>query len=157
VTLDDLGNIGEFVGAVAVLVTLIYLAAQIRQNSATTRAQIRQALAEEQVRYINIRATDPFIRRVLGKMFARQELDDDEAFGLTAHVVAGIRMFENYYAQYCFGTMDREDWRAIREVIKMHFQYPAYRDGFAFIEASWNVRFADEIKSIIREIDGPIV
>ena len=32
-SLEDLGNIGEFVAAVAVVVSLIYLAVQIRQNT----------------------------------------------------------------------------------------------------------------------------
>ncbi len=32
-TLDDLGNIGEFVGALAVVLSLIYLGLQIRQNT----------------------------------------------------------------------------------------------------------------------------
>lgn len=32
-TLEDLGNIGEFVGAIGVIVTMIYLAYQIRQNT----------------------------------------------------------------------------------------------------------------------------
>ncbi len=48
-TLSDLGNIGESVGVIAVVVTLIYLAVQIRQNSATARAHIRQSLAELQI------------------------------------------------------------------------------------------------------------
>ena len=33
-TLQDLGSIGEFIAAIATLVTLIYLAVQIRQNTA---------------------------------------------------------------------------------------------------------------------------
>jgi len=37
-SLEDLGNIGEFVAAIGVVVSLIYLAVQIRQNT----AQIRQ-------------------------------------------------------------------------------------------------------------------
>ena len=37
-TLSELGNIGEFVGAVAVVVSLVYLAMQIRQNTQTVRA-----------------------------------------------------------------------------------------------------------------------
>jgi hypothetical protein len=32
-SLEDLGNIGEFVAAAAVIVSLIYLAMQIRQNT----------------------------------------------------------------------------------------------------------------------------
>ena len=33
-TLEDLGNLGEFIGAIGVVVTLVYLALQIRQNTA---------------------------------------------------------------------------------------------------------------------------
>ena len=33
-TLQDLGNLGEFVGAIAVVITLVYVALQIRQNTA---------------------------------------------------------------------------------------------------------------------------
>ncbi len=45
-TLEDLGNIGEFVGAIAVVLSLIYLAVQIRQSNALARAQSRQNLLD---------------------------------------------------------------------------------------------------------------
>ena len=40
VTIVELGAIGEFVGSIAVLVTLIYLAIQVRQNTRHIRAQM---------------------------------------------------------------------------------------------------------------------
>jgi hypothetical protein len=36
--LEALGNIGDFLGGIGVVITLIYLATQIRQNTATVRA-----------------------------------------------------------------------------------------------------------------------
>ena len=49
-SLQDLGNIGEFAGAFAVLASLVYLALQIRQNTQAVRASIqqenRQSIAE---------------------------------------------------------------------------------------------------------------
>ena len=42
--LNELGNIGDFVGGLAVVATLAYLAFQIRQNTATTRVQTVQHL-----------------------------------------------------------------------------------------------------------------
>jgi hypothetical protein len=156
VTISELGSIGEFIGAIAVLVTLIYLSLQIRQNSATTRAHIRQSLADSQIAYIGSRATDPFLRKVVQKMFVAEELDEDERFGLRFHVIAGTRMFENYFAQHTIGTMDPEDWRAIREVIKLHFQFSPYRETFFAIESTWNSNFATEIKSIIDELDREV-
>ncbi len=40
-TLDNLGNIGELIGAIGVIVTLVYLAMQIRQNTGAFRVRIR--------------------------------------------------------------------------------------------------------------------
>ncbi len=49
-TIQDLGSIGEFVAALATLATLLYLAIQIRQNTASVRSasaqQILQGIAE---------------------------------------------------------------------------------------------------------------
>ena len=41
-TIQDLGAVGEFIGGVAVLVTLIYLAVQIKQNTNVHASLIRQ-------------------------------------------------------------------------------------------------------------------
>jgi len=40
VTIAELGAIGEFVGSIAVFVTLIYLSVQVRQNTRHVRAQM---------------------------------------------------------------------------------------------------------------------
>ncbi len=40
------GNFGEFFGAIAVVVTLAYLAVQIKQNTISTRSQSRQTLLD---------------------------------------------------------------------------------------------------------------
>ena len=44
-TLADLGNIGEFVASIVVVVSLIYLATQVRQNSRLLRASAIQSAA----------------------------------------------------------------------------------------------------------------
>ena len=43
---DELGAIGEIVGAVAVVVTLLYVARQIHQANAQTQAQARYSFVE---------------------------------------------------------------------------------------------------------------
>jgi hypothetical protein len=45
-TIEQLGSLGEFLGSIAVLVTLIYLAIQIRQNTRQARAASRQSLID---------------------------------------------------------------------------------------------------------------
>jgi hypothetical protein len=38
-TLQDLGNLGEFIGSIAVVITLIYVARQIRQSSEVSQTE----------------------------------------------------------------------------------------------------------------------
>jgi hypothetical protein len=44
--LEALGNLGDFIGGIAVVVTLIYLAFQIRQNTSALETASRQAISE---------------------------------------------------------------------------------------------------------------
>ena len=50
-SITELGALGEFVGAIAVVATLIYLAIQVRQNTGMMRAQIYQARSDSGQRY----------------------------------------------------------------------------------------------------------
>ena len=45
-TLDDLGNLGDLVGGIGVIATLIYLALQIRQNTTALRTSFYGQAAE---------------------------------------------------------------------------------------------------------------
>ena len=44
--LNDLANLGQIVGAIGVMITLIYLAIQIRGNTRVASAQARHAISE---------------------------------------------------------------------------------------------------------------
>ena len=44
--IEDLGNIGEFIGSLGVIFSLIYLGKQIKQQNETTRAQFGHSLTQ---------------------------------------------------------------------------------------------------------------
>jgi hypothetical protein len=46
VSISELGSLGEFISSLIVLVTLIYLAMQIRQNAHATRAGSHHAITD---------------------------------------------------------------------------------------------------------------
>ena len=156
IDISTAANIAEIGGGIAILVSLVYVAIQIRQSSATARAQTRQALADSQINYLNSRVTDPFLRDISFKMYAGKNLDDAETMALRLHVTAHIRLFENYFTQYALGTMDAEDWRAMRAVIGNHFRLEPYRHVFTVREEVWNSEFAVEVNRILGEIDAQI-
>ena len=82
---DAIGAIGELISAAAVLVTLIYLAVQVRQARKMQLAEsIRATRAERREFFIALRDS-PFIPEILGKFESGGELSEAEALRLTAH------------------------------------------------------------------------
>lgn len=152
---DAVGALAEMLGAVATVVMLAYLAVQVRQSSATARAQIRQSIADSQIQYLSSRAADPFLRRTSLKSFLGQELDMEERYGLRVHLQTHLRLFENHFAQHLLGTMAIEDWHAQRATLKLLLSNEAYRDAFLFFEkAGWNAHFAAEVERVLAEASG---
>ena len=43
---EDLGNLGDFVGGIGVMITLAYLAVQIRRNTRALRSNTHQAMMD---------------------------------------------------------------------------------------------------------------
>jgi hypothetical protein len=64
---EALGALGEIAGAAAVIVTLVYLSVQIRQNTKASRVAAVQAASENSSRFSELIAADP----VLGEVFWR--------------------------------------------------------------------------------------
>ena len=46
-TIDELGSLGEFIGSIIVLISLVYLALEIRSNTETARTSTYQAVVSE--------------------------------------------------------------------------------------------------------------
>lgn len=159
---DAVGSVAELLGGIATVATLAYLAIQIRQANAATRAEIRQSIADSQIHYLNSRAIDPFLRRVTQKSLSGLELDEEERFGLRVHLVAHLRLFENHFSQYRLGTMDEGDWRAQRQLLKgLLLHSEAYRQAYSSLTDTlgdvWNSEFAAEIEQLLAETQDAAV
>ena len=63
-TIQELGSIGELVGAIATVATLIYLAVQIRQNSAVMERTVASAMRESTNEVTRILATDHLANQI---------------------------------------------------------------------------------------------
>ncbi len=77
-----LGNYGEFVGAIAIVITLFYLAIQVRQNTRMMRASIRQARSDSSVHLYSLGATSVVaeIREKESRGEALTQLEEERMF-----------------------------------------------------------------------------
>jgi hypothetical protein len=65
--LNDLANIGQVIGAVAVVVSLFYVAHQIRQNTNAVRSATAQAVHEHFANWYQVLASDPVLSQIAAK------------------------------------------------------------------------------------------
>jgi hypothetical protein len=123
-TLQDWGSIGEVIGAIAVVVTLIYLAKQIRQNTHSMEEGRRLALAQtyqmrsDALQAMLVQAADSeHIGSIIIRLTELGYPEDVKALeGLSAAEWRRFRMWQiaqqthwdNMHYQYQQGYLDRE-------------------------------------------------
>ncbi len=130
--LQDWGAIGEVIGALAVVITLIYLAKQIRQNTHAMEEARRLALAQtyqmrsDALQAMLVDAADseyigPIIIRLTGLGYpedvtALDALTDAERGRFRMWQIAQQTHWDNMHYQYQQGYLDREYYEdAFRE------------------------------------------
>jgi len=118
---DAIGAIGEIVGAIAVLITLIYLAIQIRQNSATQRAQTHQQLALERVIGLRMISTNKELRDAVGKAQSGKPLTEDEQGILFSTTVMHLREYENELYQHSKGMIEDDELEVQRSLLEFSY------------------------------------
>jgi hypothetical protein len=84
-TIQELGSIGEFISSFAVLITVIYLAVQIRQARNATVASTMQT-NRAQFQNIMIANRDSLIAPIIIKSDAGESLTAEEEYRLSNHI-----------------------------------------------------------------------
>ena len=106
--------VAQIVGSAAIVVTLIYLAMQIRQNTDAMHAAAREAIAERDVEWLYSLVDNP----ELGPLFRKDEpLTEVEASRMNASLVAFMRIREANFRQYKSGVLDKDTWANYRSSI----------------------------------------
>jgi len=64
-SLNDLANMGQVIGAIAVVISLIYVALQIRQNTNAVRSATAQSVHEHFASWYHLIAADAELSRIV--------------------------------------------------------------------------------------------
>jgi hypothetical protein len=123
----ELGALGEFLGSIAVLATLVYLSAQIRQNTRSMEEGRKLALAQtyqmrsDALQMMLVHAADsehigPIITKLTGFGYpedirALENLSKDERGRFRQWQIAQQTHWDNMFFQYQQGFIDEEYYR----------------------------------------------
>ena len=106
---DAIGAIGEVLGALGVIITLIYLAGQLRQNTKELRSARHESYASLSFSVNEFRAEHA---ETIAKHFAGEELTDAESIIANANAQKLFGIMETTYLHYREGTLAEDVFEA---------------------------------------------
>ena len=153
--LEALGNIGDFLGGIGVVVTLVYLAAQIRQNTAQLRSNAegaRVAALDETTRSLGLWQDGIVSRRDVAALWecglaGDRELDSTDQLRFEYLAARAIQIWQATYRR-SMRTKDDEHWGALHPYIRMFLRQPGFLDVWRRSRSAYVPDFADAIDRV---------
>ncbi|MBW2313691.1 MAG: hypothetical protein JRH10_05825 [Deltaproteobacteria bacterium] len=151
--LEDLGNLGDFVGGLAVIVTLLYLAAQIRRSNLLATAEANRFAVNAPTPTILAIAQDSDLARVFREgLRDRDSLQEDDKVRFDMLMGSFIGAFSGSIAdQALLGYRDDHGAGGHRENLRAFLGAP----GGAAWWAAYKERQAPAIRVAVEEILRP--
>ena len=122
--LSELANLGEFIGGIAVLVTLIYLAVQVRQVKLTVRNAPLDETAHSWRDALNLLMNnmDLFLRGGGGDESAPLSARETLKYWMMINQL--FAYFENFNAKYRDGIIDKAEWERVNRIMVFYLAWP---------------------------------
>lgn len=134
-TLSDLGNLGDFLGGIGVVVTLVYLATQIRQNTRVARiATLQQWVTTVGTVNTAISQSGDFSRIYRAGVEDPKSLEPHERTQFNMYLFQLFNTYESLFFQAEQGAIDQIFFEAKMETMRANLANPGVRgwwDTFA--------------------------
>jgi hypothetical protein len=103
-----LGSFGEFVGAIAVVATLVYLSVQIRQHTKQVASTYTQAMWERTDNRMMLTASNADFAALIAKALEEPEssLTGGEALQVHCYIASWFGDLEDVYRQHALGAVE---------------------------------------------------
>ncbi len=135
-----LGNYGEFVGAIAIVITLVYLAIQVRQNTHMMRASIRQARSDNAVHLYSLAATS-VVAEIREKESHGEALTEVEEERMLLWNICIWRQQQTTFFQAQDGLLDAQTGDEQSTIVRALMQFPSARRFWADPRRALDSRF----------------
>jgi hypothetical protein len=147
-TLSDLGNIGQVIGAIAVVISLIYVALQIRQNTNAVRSATAQSVHEHFANWYHLIAADAELARIaVNGLRNYHSLSENERTRFIAVFMSFLSYSQNAFLKWRQGLLAPSLWLGWEQVMMNLFGAPGGK-------ALWKERrymFGDEFRRYIED------
>ena len=121
--------ISGMIAAAGVIVSLIYVAVQVRQNTRQSRLAAQQVLVSELGTALSMQAQNREWAALLGRgLQSLEDLDPVERTQFLSHVSHILRIYESLYFHYREGSLDPRVWQGFENAIGEVIAYPGMQE-----------------------------
>ena len=147
---DAIGAVGEIVGALAVFLTLAYLAIQIRQNTKAVQASgIDSSISTVSVARQSIYESDGLSEIYLKGLADPDSLSDKERLRYRLLVHNLLMALSNIHAQSTFTNLSRSTWETQAPVLMRLINSPGGQWFWETYKLEFESSFREEVDKII--------
>jgi len=150
-TLSDLGDLGDFLGGIGVVVTLVYLSIQVRQNTREVRAASLDAVAASHMEFQRSVWGDAQINRVWFDGMFGADLPEPEGRQFLFMVITCARHWERAFHQSRGGHLDSTSWSGIHRELAGVFSYPGTVQYWKRVQYMFPDDFVEFAENAVRE------
>ncbi len=148
-TLQEIANFGEILGAAGVIASLVFVGWQIKTNTKTARMRMHEQITHTFLSFLNTVVSDPdaFVAGLRSTNSNFSELSDGQKLFFFATMLGLFKHFELVYLQHTQGVMDQETWDAWSEHIRMYYHQPGAQAWWSLRKTVFVPGFRDYLES----------
>jgi len=147
-SLEELGSIGEFVGAIGVVVSFFFLAIQIRQNTKALRNAAAKEMAQHTAQFLLPIVENAEVARIFRVGLQDWDsLDQDDRMRFSMHLFDAFYYFQLLFTQYQQRQIDLEYWASQKTVIFWYIRQPGVRRWWSKAKSRLNKSFVDFVEA----------
>ena len=148
--LSKIVDISQIIGVIAVVLSLIFIGVQIRQNTNATKAAVRQSVATNDISFLNTSLNSDIIARAKGKIVDGLEINSIEREQLIWQQFVNFMVFETVFYNYQEGYIENELWNRYQTIIHGLLANNRYaQNSWLRYKNAYTSSFRKEIQKII--------
>lgn len=145
---DALSAVGELIGALAVVVSLLYVGRQIRQSTAAARASSFQSMTETMVEVNTSVLLDAPTYDLMVRALASEPLTENERARYLVFFWDVLRILESAHYQVELGVLDASKLLSIAGNMQSHLKCQVGAEAWSVLQS----RYGPAFRSFVSEV-----
>ena len=151
-SLSDLAAVGSLISGIAVFLSFIFLALQLRQANRNQRSLMQQARTGRNVEIL-LKMADPATSETLAQASTNcAAMSDAKIWSFYGFAAAVFWSYEDCFMQFQAKTLDANSWASDVATLERLIAYPPYRAVWKMARDGMGGDYRDYVDSLLEKI-----